>query len=52
MPPSVTESVLEQATLDWFKELGYSVLFGPDIAPDGPTAECASSAIWCQVASE
>ncbi len=30
---TITESIIEQATLDWFKELGYSVLFGPDIAP-------------------
>src|SRR3989338_4394131 len=29
----ITESVIEQATLDWFKGLGYSILNGPDIAP-------------------
>lgn len=28
-----TESIIEQATLDWFKGLGYSILNGPDIAP-------------------
>ena len=39
----VTESLVEQATLDWFKELDYSVLFGPDIAPVELAAECVSS---------
>ncbi|MBI5327855.1 MAG: type I restriction endonuclease subunit R [Deltaproteobacteria bacterium] len=29
----MTESIIEQATLDWFKGLGYSILNGPDIAP-------------------
>src|SRR3989304_3448541 len=29
----ITESVIEQATLDWSKGLGYSILNGPDIAP-------------------
>lgn len=30
---NITESIIEQATLDWFKELGYSILNGPNIAP-------------------
>lgn len=30
---TITESIIEQATLDWFKKLKYSVLNGPDIAP-------------------
>jgi hypothetical protein len=30
-----TESVVEAAALDWFKELGYATLFGLDIAPEG-----------------
>lgn len=29
------ESDLEQAALEWFEELGYESIFGPDIAPDG-----------------
>jgi len=33
------ESHVEQATLDWFEELGWSVLHGPDIAPSGPQVE-------------
>jgi type I restriction enzyme R subunit len=28
-----TESDIEQATLEWFGELGYSIEFGPDISP-------------------
>ena len=31
--PQFTESVVEEATLNWFDELGYAVLHGPDIAP-------------------
>src|SRR5512136_532755 len=42
MTHMVTESVVERATFDWFKELGYSVLFGPDIAPNEPAAERAT----------
>ena len=30
---NITESEIEQATIEWFKELRYSVLFGPDISP-------------------
>jgi type I restriction enzyme R subunit len=38
----LTESEIEQATLNWFKELGYSILYGPDIAPGELLAERAS----------
>lgn len=34
-----TESVIEQAALDWFKDLGFHVAFGPDIAFDGDHPE-------------
>ena len=34
-----TESVVEDAALSWFGELGYSVISGPTIAPDEPAAE-------------
>ncbi len=37
-----TESIIEQATLDWFKGLGYSILNGPDIAPGELFAERTS----------
>jgi len=32
MVHSLTESIVEDATLGWLSELGYAVLFGPDIA--------------------
>ena len=35
----IDENMAEQATLDWFEELGYERVFGPDIAPDGPEQE-------------
>lgn len=34
-----TESDLERALLEWLEELGYSIAFGPDIAPDGGSPE-------------
>ena len=34
-----SESHVEDATLEWFSGLGYAVLHGPDISPDGPTPE-------------
>ncbi|MCK9463993.1 MAG: type I restriction endonuclease subunit R, partial [Proteobacteria bacterium] len=34
-----TESVVEDAALAWFEELGYSVLYGPDLAVGEPAAE-------------
>ena len=35
----IRESDVEKAALDWFEELGYETLHGPDIAPDEPYAE-------------
>ena len=35
------ESEVEQATLGWLQEIGWSVLHGPDIAPDTPDSERA-----------
>jgi len=37
-----SEETVEQATLEWFRELGCDTRFGPDIAPDEPAAERAS----------
>jgi len=37
-----TESHVEDAALEWLTELGYSVLHGPDMSPDGPTSERVS----------
>lgn len=34
-----TESVVEEAALDWLARLGYAVLHGPDIADGGAAAE-------------
>src|SRR5215510_9929210 len=33
------ESTIEQAAIDWFKDLGYAYLFGPEIAFDGTMPE-------------
>ncbi|MDE0404079.1 MAG: type I restriction endonuclease [Nitrospira sp.] len=37
----ITESVVEDAALDWLDGLGWSVVYGPDIAPDTVAAERA-----------
>src|SRR5690349_19532929 len=34
-----TESIIEQAALDWLKDPGYTVVFGGEIAPGEPAAE-------------
>jgi len=39
-----TESIVEEAALDWFRGLGYQYLPGPDIACDGTKPERASYA--------
>ena len=33
------ESQLEEATLEWFEELGYEIVFAPEIAPEGEYPE-------------
>jgi type I restriction enzyme R subunit len=35
------ESHVEDAALDWLQGLGYQILHGPDISPDGPIPERA-----------
>ena len=37
-----TENDTEAAALNWLAELGYAVLHGPDIAPEGPSPERSS----------
>ncbi len=37
-----TEDHVEQACLDWLEALGYGVLHGPDISPDGDARERAA----------
>ena len=39
---TIYESDIEETSLNWFAELGYTVLHGPDIAPDTPDAERSS----------
>ena len=39
MSGNFTESVVEEAALEWFGALGYQVVFGPTIAPGEPAAE-------------
>src|SRR5262245_25708643 len=38
-----TESVVEEAALEWLQSLGYSILHGPEIAAGEPAAERADS---------
>jgi type I restriction enzyme R subunit len=40
----LTESVVEDATLEWLEGLGFAVAHGPDLAPDGSSPERASHA--------
>ena len=36
---NLTESVVEDAALIWYGELGYAVAHGPDLAPGEPAAQ-------------
>ena len=36
---SLNESIVEDAALTWFEELGYAVGYGPQLAPGEPAAE-------------
>ncbi|MFZ4803857.1 MAG: type I restriction endonuclease, partial [Synechococcus lacustris] len=36
---TLNESIVEEAALGWFQELGYTVLPGPQLAPGEPAAE-------------
>ncbi|MFZ0662409.1 MAG: type I restriction endonuclease subunit R [Acidobacteriaceae bacterium] len=36
---SIHESDVEQEMLGWFEDLGYEVIFGPELAPDGERPE-------------
>jgi type I restriction enzyme R subunit len=37
--PTINESIVEDATLSWFGELGYAIANGPHMAPGEPAAE-------------
>lgn len=41
-PSSFSESVVEDAALEYFAELGYTVAHGPDLAPDEAASERAN----------
>jgi type I restriction enzyme R subunit len=36
---ALNESIIEEAALEWFVELGYAVGHGPHLAPGEPAAE-------------
>ena len=42
MSSRFTEDHVEQACLDWLDALGYHILYGPDISPDGDAPERAA----------
>jgi len=42
MPKIITESEVEQVVLDILHELGYKIIYGPDISPDGSKQERAN----------
>ena len=42
LAPVLPESIVEEATLNWFDALGYTILHGPDLAPGEPDAERAN----------
>ena len=37
--PTLSESTVEQAALEWLSDLGWETAYGPDIAPGTPAAE-------------
>jgi len=39
MSEGIDESIVEDAALEWFGELGYAVGHGPHLAPGEPAAE-------------
>lgn len=39
MTVSFTESIVEETALEWLKDLGYTIVYGGDIAPEEPAAE-------------
>ena len=36
---TITEADVEEAALDWLRDIGWQVVHGPDIAPDTPNSE-------------
>ena len=48
MSACLTESTVEAAALDWVATLGYTILHGPDIAPETLAAERVSYGGVCR----
>jgi hypothetical protein len=48
---SINASIVEDAALEWFGELGYAVGHGPHLAPGGPAAEPDSFSEVVQIRS-
>ena len=42
MNRGLSEATVEEAGLEWFRDLGYETRFGTEIAPDGPNPERAN----------
>ena len=38
MKSHFTESSIEETALEWFKDMGYAIVFGNDIAPENTLA--------------
>ena len=36
---NLNESIVEEAALEWFEELGYTIGHGPQVGPGEPAAE-------------
>ncbi len=39
MPKVITENEIEEVALEYFKRIGYTVIYAPDISPDGGSPE-------------
>jgi hypothetical protein len=42
--PYFAESTIEQATIEWLKDLGYEYAFGPETGFDGTV--CTLASLW------
>jgi len=45
----ITEDAIEQTTLEWLENLGYEIVYGPDIAFDGQAPERDATANYTDV---
>ena len=35
----IDENLIEETSIEWFEDLGYQYVYGPNIAPDGKSPE-------------